>query len=302
MQRVTFGETVDTKMAKAAVAECVASILQSPDAFLWLIQLKNRDEYTAQHSLNVRVLSIVLGRHINLSNASLQNVGLCGLMHDMGKMLIPDQILNKPGKLDADEMEIMRTHTTQGYELLRSSDNMYPGAIKTALMHHEMLNGKGYPNRLNHRDIPLFARIVTIADIYDAMTSDRVYQKGRTHLEATSILADMSGDNLEERLVTKFIESMGIYPPGCIVMLTNGAIAIVVEINEPVRLRPKIIILLDAQKQPQPELVINLAEMPMDERGNLLTIKAIVRAQDYGIDIRKYYRDGVLHKGFAATA
>jgi HD-GYP domain-containing protein (c-di-GMP phosphodiesterase class II) len=248
------------------------------------------------------VLSIVLGRHINLSNASLQNVGLCGLMHDMGKMLIPDQILNKPGKLDADEMEIMRTHTTQGYELLRSSDNMYPGAIKTALMHHEMLNGKGYPNRLNHRDIPLFARIVTIADIYDAMTSDRVYQKGRTHLEATSILADMSGDNLEERLVTKFIESMGIYPPGCIVMLTNGAIAIVVEINEPVRLRPKIIILLDAQKQPQPELVINLAEMPMDERGNLLTIKAIVRAQDYGIDIRKYYRDGVLHKGFAATA
>jgi HD-GYP domain-containing protein (c-di-GMP phosphodiesterase class II) len=302
MQRVTFGETVDTKMAKAAVAECVASILQSPDAFLWLIQLKNRDEYTAQHSLNVSVLSIVLGRHINLSNASLQNVGLCGLMHDMGKMLIPDQILNKPGKLDADEMEIMRTHTTQGYELLRSSDNMYPGAIKTALMHHEMLNGKGYPNRLNHRDIPLFARIVTIADIYDAMTSDRVYQKGRPHLEATSILADMSGDNLEERLVTKFIESMGIYPPGCIVMLTNGAIAIVVEINEPVRLRPKIIILLDAQKQPQPELVINLAEMPMDERGNLLTIKAIVRAQDYGIDIRKYYRDGVLHKGFAATA
>jgi HD-GYP domain-containing protein (c-di-GMP phosphodiesterase class II) len=302
MQRVSLGETVDTKLAKAAVAECVSSILQSPDAFLWLIQLKNRDEYTAQHSLNVSVLSIVLGRHINLSNASLQNVGLCGLMHDMGKMLIPDQILNKPGKLDADEMEIMRTHTTQGYELLRSSDNMYPGAIKTALLHHEMLNGKGYPNRLNHRDIPLFARIVTIADIYDAMTSDRVYQKGRTHLEATSILADMSGDNLEERLVTKFIQSMGVYPPGCVVMLTNGAIAIVVEINEWIRLRPKIIILLDAQKQPQPETVINLAEMPLDERGNLLTIKAIVRAQDYGIDIRKYYRDGILHKGFAATA
>ncbi|PPD32388.1 MAG: phosphohydrolase [Methylomonas sp.] len=300
MQRVRFGETVDTKMANAAVAECVASILQSPDAFLWLIQLKNRDEYTAQHSLNVSVLSIVLGRHINLSNTSLHNVGLCGLMHDMGKMLVPDQILNKPGKLEPDEMEIMRSHTTQGYELLRSSDNMYPGAIKTALMHHEMLNGKGYPNRLKHRDIPLFARIVTIADIYDAMTSDRVYQKGRTHLEATSILADMSGDNLEERLVTKFIQSMGVYPPGCVVILTNGAIAIVVEINEWIRLRPKIIILLDADKQPLPEQLTNLADMPVDEHGNLLTIKAIVRAQDYGIDIRKYYLDGVLQKGFAA--
>lgn len=300
MQRISLGETVDSKTAKAAVAECVASILQSPDAFLWLIQLKNRDEYTAQHSLNVSVLSIILGRHINLSEASLHNVGLCGLMHDMGKMLIPDHILNKPGKLDPEEMEIMRTHTTQGYELLRSSENMYPGAIKTALMHHEMLNGKGYPNRLNHRDIPLFARIVTIADIYDAMTSDRVYQKGRTHLEATSILADMSGDNLEERLVTKFIQSMGVYPPGCLVMLTNGAIAIVVEINDWIRLRPKIIILLDADKQPVAEQVINLADMPLDEQGNLLIIKAIVRGQDYGIDIRKYYCDGVLQKGFAA--
>ncbi|CAG1022751.1 HD-GYP domain-containing protein [Methylomonas sp. LL1] len=301
MQRVSYGEAIDTKLAKAAVAECVASILHSPDAFLWLIQLKNRDEYTAQHSLNVCVLSIVLGRHINLSDTSLHNVGLCGLMHDMGKMLVPDQILNKPGRLEPDEMEIMRGHTTKGYELLQSSENMYPGAIKTALSHHEMLNGKGYPNQLTHRHIPLFTRIVTIADIYDAMTSDRVYQKGRTHLEATSIMADMSGESLEERLVTKFIESLGVYPPGCVVMLTNGAIAIVVEVNEFVRLRPKIIILLDAEKQPLAEEVTNLADMPLDDRGNLLTIRGIVRAQDYAIDIGKFYREGVLQKGFAAN-
>ncbi|MCQ8106157.1 HD-GYP domain-containing protein [Methylomonas sp. SURF-2] len=300
MQQVSHGKAIDTKQAKEAVAECVNSILQSPDAFLWLIQLKNRDEYTAQHSLNVCVLSIVLGRHINLSDTNLQNVGLCGLMHDMGKMLVPDTILNKPGRLEPDEMEIMRGHTTKGYELLQSSDNMYPGAIKTALMHHEMLNGQGYPNRLNQRDIPLFTRMVTIADIYDAMTSDRVYQKGRTHLEATGIMADMSGVNLEERLVTKFIESLGVYPPGCVVKLTNGAIAIVVEINELARLRPKIIVLLDADRQPLPEKVTNLADMPLDERGKLLTIKGIVRAGDYGIDIGKYYRNGVLQKGFAA--
>lgn len=262
MARVYEGKTIDTKLAREAVAECVRSILHSPDAFLWLIQLKNSDEYTAQHSLNVCVLSIALGRHINLSDANLQNVGLCGLMHDMGKMLVPDHILNKPGRLDPDEMEIMRGHTTKGFELLKSSENMYQGAIKTALMHHEMLNGKGYPNQLISHDIPLFTRMVTIADIYDAMTSDRVYQKGRTHLEATSIMADMSGESLEERLVTKFIESLGVYPPGCVVMLTNGIIAIVVEVNELVRLRPKIIMLLDADRQPTEEKVINLADMP----------------------------------------
>lgn len=299
MQQVSYGQAIDTKIAKAAVAETVASILQSPDAFLWLIQLKNSDEYTAQHSLNVCVLSIVLGRHINMSDDNLRNVGLCGLMHDMGKMLVPDHILNKPGRLEPDEMEIMRGHTTKGYELLKASENMYPGAIKTALMHHEMLNGKGYPNRASHHDIPLFTRMVTIADIYDAITSDRVYQKGKTHLEATSIMADMSGDNLEARLVTKFIESLGVYPPGCVVMLTNGAIAIVVEVNEFVRLRPKVILLLDADRQPLPEKVTNLADMPLDQRGKLLTIKGIVKARDYGIDIGQYYRNGVLQKGFA---
>ena len=300
MARVYDGKTIDTKLAKEAVAECVRSILHSPDAFLWLIQLKNSDEYTAQHSLNVCVLTIALGRHINLSDANLRNAGLCGLMHDMGKMLIPGHILNKPGKLEPDEMEIMRGHTTKGFELLQSSDHMYPGAIRTALMHHEMLNGKGYPNQLISHDIPLFTRMVTIADIYDAMTSDRVYQKGRTHLEATSIMADMSGESLEERLVTKFIESLGVYPPGCVVMLTNGAIAIVVEVNELVRLRPKIIMLLDADKQPLPEKVTNLADMPLDDRGQLITIRGIVRAQDYGVDIRHYYRNGVLQKGFAS--
>jgi len=301
MERIARGEGVDTKAAKEAVAECVNSILHSPDAFLWLNQLKNKDEYTAQHSLNVCVLSIVLGRHINFSLDSLNNVGLCGMMHDMGKMLVPLSVLNKPGKLEPDEMEIMRAHTTLGHELLKSSEDMYPGAIQSALSHHEMLNGKGYPNQVTHRDIPLFTRIVTIADMYDAITSDRVYQKGRTHLEATAIMIDMSGSHLDGNLVTKFIEALGVYPPGCVVMMTNGSVAIVVEVNELVRLRPKIIILLDQDKQQVPEKVINLADMELDDQGQLLTIKGIVKAQDYGIDISKYYQQGVLQKGFAQS-
>jgi HD-GYP domain-containing protein (c-di-GMP phosphodiesterase class II) len=299
MERIAKGEGIDTKAAKAAVAECVNSILHSPDAFLWLNQLKNKDEYTAQHSLNVCVLSIVLGRHINFSMANLNNVGLCGMMHDMGKMLVPLHILNKPGKLEPDEMEIMRSHTSLGYELLKSSHDMYPGAIDSAHSHHETLDGKGYPNKLNHKKLSLFTRIVTIADMYDAMTSDRVYQKGRTHLEATSIMSDLSGSQLDGNLVVKFIEALGVYPPGCVVAMTNGSIAIVVEVNEFVRLRPRIIILLDPGLHPVAEKVINLADMVLDDSGNLLTIKGIVKAQDYNIDIGKYYQQGILQKGFA---
>lgn len=299
MERIANGEGIDTKAAKEAVAECVNSILHSPDAFLWLNQLKNKDKYTAQHSLNVCALSIVLGRYLNFSVANLNNVGLCGMMHDMGKMLVPLDILNKPGKLEPDEMEIMRNHPALGYELLKSSDQMYPGAIDTAYSHHEMLDGSGYPRRIGQKGISLFTRIVTIVDMYDAITSDRVYQKGRTHLEATNILANMAGSQLDERLVIKFIECLGVYPPGSVVMMTNGYIALVVEVNELQKLRPKIILLYDAQKQRLPERIIDLADMLLDEHGKVLTIKGIVKAQDYDIDIKKYYQQGVLHKGLA---
>ncbi len=276
--------------------------MHSPDAILWLSQLKNKDQYTAQHSLNVCVLSIVLGRHIGFSEINLNNVGLCGMMHDMGKMLVPLEILNKPGKLEPEEMAIMQSHTTLGYELLKSSLDMNPSAIETSLTHHERLDGKGYPRQLNDKKISHFTRIVTIADLYDAISSDRVYQKGRTHLETTKILVDLGGSHLDSMLVIKFIESIGIYPPGTFVELTNGAIALVIEIHENMRLRPKVLLLLDEDKNPVPEMVLDLSAMPEDSSGQLYTIKRIVRAEDYRIDASKYYQEGVLQKGFLLGA
>ena len=302
MDRVAAGGGIDVKLAKQAVAECVNSVLHSPDAFLWLTQLKNRDEYTAQHSMNVCILSIVIGRHVNLTVRELNEVGLCGMMHDMGKMLVPLEILNKPGKLDIDELEVMRSHTTLGYELLKSSDNMFAGAIDVAYSHHEKLDGTGYPRRLPRRNLTTYTRMVAIADFYDAITSDRVYQKGRTHLEAIKIISDLSGPHLDPDLVVKFIESIGIYPPGCLVKMNDGSIAIVVEINPRQRLRPKIIVILDRGENKVPGKVVDLAGLPTDENGQILTITGIVRAEDHGIDLRKYYHDGIVEKGFAAIS
>jgi HD-GYP domain-containing protein (c-di-GMP phosphodiesterase class II) len=298
MDRIAKGDSPDTKLAKQAVAECVNSILHSPDATLWLTQLKNKDEYTAQHSLNVCVLSIVLGRHINLSEGNLNDVGLCGLMHDVGKMLVPLHILNKPGKLTSEEQIIMQSHTTLGHELLKSSQGMYIGAINTALSHHERLDGKGYPLQIGRNDLSLYTKIVTIADLYDAITSDRVYQQGRTHLEATKIMFDLIGQHLDETLVVKFVESLGVYPPGCFVELTNGAVGLVIEVNEKFKLRPKVMLILDEDKNPASEVIIDLSFLPEDLLGNIFTIRGIIKAADYGIDSVKYYQEGVLQKGF----
>jgi HD-GYP domain-containing protein (c-di-GMP phosphodiesterase class II) len=299
MEKIALGGGIDSKLAKEAVAECVHSVLHSPDAMLWLTQLKNRDEYTAQHSMNVCVLAIILGRQINLSEKNLNIAGLCGMMHDMGKMLIPLEILNKPGKLELEEMEIMQTHTTLGSELLKSSNDMHPCAIEVAVNHHERLDGKGYCRQISQSAISHFTRMVAIVDMYDAMTSDRVYQKGRTHLETTNTMISVAGSHLDQALVVKFIESIGVYPPGCLVELTNGIVAIVIEVNEKTKLRPKIITILDEEKNSIPEQVIDLSKMIRDKRGNVYTIKGVIRAEDCNIDLGKYYQNIILQNGFA---
>jgi HD-GYP domain-containing protein (c-di-GMP phosphodiesterase class II) len=299
LNKASKGDGVDGWLAKQAVAECVNSVLQSPDALLWLSQLKHKDHYTAQHSLNTCILSIVLGRHLNLPEKNLNNLGLCGMMHDIGNSQIPLAILNKPGKLTPDEVQIMQSHTTLGYELLKSSNDMHLSAISVALTHHEQLDGKGYPRGIDRASISDFSKIVSIADVYDAITSNRVYQNSKTHLEAITTLTKVSGTQLDTLLVVKFIESLGVYPPGCFVEMTNGSVAIVIEVNETAKLRPKVIMVLDEEKHPVVEQMLDLSEMPLDRYDMPYTIRSIVKPDEWNIDINKFYQENFLQKAFA---
>lgn len=267
MQEVKIGGTINVEIAKAVVAECVNSVLNQPDALMWMTQLKSRDEYTAQHSMNVCIYAIALGRQINLPEAELHHIGLCGMMHDMGKMRVPLEILNKPGRLTEEEFKIMQDHTTIGWKLLMSSRGMYAGAVDVAYTHHERLDGKGYPRGLTDEQISPYARMIAIVDMYDAIISDRVYQDGRTHLEAINIMTKVSGQHLDAGLSIKFIECLGIYPPGSIVELSNGEVAIVLEVNPRAKIRPVILILLDEDKQPHPERIVDMTKLDMDHAG-----------------------------------
>ena len=294
MDNVAKGGAIDGAQAKEAVSACVNSVLHSPDAFLWLSQLKNKDKYTAQHSLNVCVLSILLGRYIGLSELKLNQVGLCGMMHDMGKMLVPLDILNKPAQLEPGELEIMRSHTTLGHELLQSSTDMFSGAIETALTHHEHVDGEGYPRHIKGNRLSHYSNIVAIVDMYDAITSDRVYQKGRTHHQATKIMLEKSGTHLDSKLTVKFIESLGVYPAGCFVELSSGAIAQVIEGQSQFKLRPKVLLILDQDKNMIDNQVIDLAKDKFNNSKNPLSIRAIIHPEDYQIDSEKYYQRGVV--------
>lgn len=291
MQEVTLGNSINVALAKEAVAECVNSIVKSPDAMMWLTQLKKRDEYTSQHSMNVCILAISLGRQLNLSVSELNNIGLCGMMHDMGKMRIPLEILNKAGRLTAEEVKIMQSHTTLGWKLLMSSSNMYGGAVDVAYTHHERLDGRGYPRGLTAESISPYARMVAITDTYDAITSDRVYQKGRTHLDAINIMTAEEDTHLDSTLTIKFIECLGIYPPGNLVEMSNGEVAIVIESHPLHKLKPKVVFLLNENKQPQAQRIVDLAEMSLDRSAQPYKIKRMVRAEDYGINLDSFYHD-----------
>jgi HD-GYP domain-containing protein (c-di-GMP phosphodiesterase class II) len=269
---------------------------------LWLSQLKKKDEYTAQHSLNVCMLSIVLGRHIGLDEQELRRVGLCGMMHDMGKMLIPSEILNKPGALTPEESAIMDTHTTLGAELLKSSDGMFRGAIETARTHHERVDGKGYPKGLQAAGLSYYSNIVSIADTYDALTSDKVYKKGINHLEATQILYKQAGTRFDNLLTTKFIESLGVFPPGCYVQLSDDRIALVLEASDGSKLRLRVMPIMDGYMNPVKEMVIDLENVLRDARNRPLTIKSIINTDDFGIDKEKYFQEGIINKGFDMVA
>lgn len=286
MEDVQLGRAINVAIAKTMIAQCVDSILNAPDALLWMTQLKRRDIYTAQHSMNVCILSIALGRQIGLTVEELHNLGLCGMMHDMGKMRVPLDILNKPAKLEPQELIIMQHHTVYGWKLLMSSKDMYAGAIDVARSHHERLDGKGYPSHISDTQITPYSRIVTIADIYDAISSDRVYQQGRSHLEAINIMTKMCDTQLDSKLTYKFIECMGIYPAGNVVELNSGEVAVILEVNPLHKLKPKIVLLLDENKQPRPLQLVDLLLMDGMEVGNR-TIKSIIKAEKYNINLEQ---------------
>ncbi len=300
MKTAAKGGSLDGWVAQKAVLECMNSVLHSPDAMLWLTQLKDKDEYTAQHSLNVCLLSIVLGRHMDLPHDSIVTLGLCGMLHDIGKMRIPLEILKKQLPLNEEEQRVMESHTLLGYELLKSGENMPTSVMETALTHHEHVDGTGYPRHLKQAAISDFTKIVAVVNAYDDMTSNRNNRNSLPHLEATQILTNLAGSHLDRHVVIKFIETLGVYPPGSVVVMTNGEVAIVVEINEHAKLRPKVIIILDEEKNPVAERMVDLSTLVTDKKGNPYTIKNVIRPEDWHIDTKKYYQSGFVQKSFVA--
>ena len=287
MEDVRIGSAIDTKTAREAVSNCVDHVLKNTDALMMFSNIKNKDNYTSEHSVNVSILSIILGRRAGLQRAQLEEVGLGGLLHDVGKVLTPNEILNKPERLTEEEFLIMRMHPSQGRDILTAAEGLSRPILDVAHQHHERLNGSGYPRKLRVNELGLYTRIVAIADTYDAITSDRVYGKGRPSLEAYQILRAASGSHYDETLVAKFLDTIGAYPPGTAVQLRNGQFAIVVRSNPVHSLRPLVLLVKDAKQRPIEPRYIDTAESK-----SAFHISRVVRALDHDIDVQMFQDRG----------
>lgn len=282
---IEHANSLNLEDARPAIKECVRSISANANAMFWMARIKNDDTYTAEHCLRVAIYAIAFARFIGLPDDDLEVVGLCGLLHDIGKLRVPHAILNKPGALTPEEMDEMRRHAEYGYELLQSHHTLEPIVADVSRHHHERVDGNGYPHQLEEWQISRFARMISIVDAFDAITSDRCYREGLSASDALRILYRGRGEQFDAEMIEAFIRMMGLYPPGTLIEMTSGEVALVISSHPGKKLKPKVEILLDAHKHPQIPQIIDLAGDPVDANGELYSIRQALPDGSFGVSL-----------------
>lgn len=228
------------------LVQSIESLKRNENAMLSIARLKHVDEYTFTHSVNVAMYAVVLGRRLNIKDSLLSDLAMAGFFHDIGKILVPPEILNHPGKLTGEKLQVMQSHAELGHMFLEH----YPGvpaiARTGAVDHHERSNGSGYPSQKTHDDISLVGRILAVADVYDALTSERCYKTAYTPSKSLSIIYKDRQAHFSPGFVEAFIEALGVYPVGSLVKLSNNYLAVVIEQQAGLALKPRVVTLVDA--------------------------------------------------------
>lgn len=228
MQDVRLGKRMEMNQVERTVDQMTDSILRNKDALVSLLRIKEVDEYTYVHSISVSTLCISFAHGLDFEAAQIKQIGIGGLLHDIGKMKVPLDILNKPGPLSEKEFQIMKRHVKDGESTLEQYPNLDRSCTCVTSHHHERLDGTGYPEGLKGEQISLFGQIAAIVDIYDALSSERCYKHALPPTEALKKLYEWSQSYLNRELVEKFIAHLGIYPIGSLVRLENSLLAVVV--------------------------------------------------------------------------
>lgn len=241
---------VDVDAADPLVEGMLQSLTRNTNALVGLSKLRSADEYTYTHCINVGLLGMVFGRHLGFGPITLARLGMAGLFHDLGKARVPDDILKSPRRLTPDEFEVMKSHPGLGYDFMRTRGGVADEVLEGMYEHHEKYNGLGYPRGLQGEEISVTGRILAVVDVYDALTSRRVYKEAMLPHKALSLMYGMRGQDFSPGLVERFIRCLGIYPVGSVVELNTGQRCVVSEANLRNPLQPRVLIVHDSKGRP----------------------------------------------------
>jgi putative nucleotidyltransferase with HDIG domain len=248
LKDVRLGKQVEIEQVEPMVEKITGTILRNNSALLSLSKIKSKDNYTFQHSVSVCALLVSFSRAMNLDPETIRQAGIGGLLHDIGKMQVRNEILNKPGKLSDPEFTHMKSHVVHSREILSRTPGISRISIDVAGQHHERHDGTGYPDSLKGNEISLFGQMAAIVDVYDAITSDRVYHKGMQPTEALRKIFEWSKFHFNHRLAQSFTRAIGIYPTGTLVRLESGLLGVVVEQRETSLLQPLVRAVFDTKR------------------------------------------------------
>ena len=237
-QEARMGKALQLEEVGTLVDDISLSISRNPEAFLSISRLKNKDNYTYLHSVAVCALMIALGKQMGLDASVIKDLGMAGLLHDVGKMMIPDDVLNKPGRLTDEEFLVVKNHPLRGWEILKDSPGVCDMALDVCLHHHERVDGTGYPDKLSGEGLSLYARMGAVCDVYDAITSVRCYKEGWEPGDAIRKMAEWQEGHFDSAVFHAFVKTIGIYPAGTLVKLKSTRLAVVIEQSEKNLLAP----------------------------------------------------------------
>jgi len=283
-----MGRVTGIEKAGALVDQIAVSVIRNQHALIALSRLKNADDYTYMHSVAVCAMMIALARQLNLSEDEVRICGKAGLLHDIGKMSVPVEILNKPGRLTETEFEQVRHHPQAGYELMLQVSGLPAIALDVCLHHHERYDGAGYPYGLRGVGISVYARMGAICDVYDAVTSNRPYKEGWCPAESLRRMAEWTKQGqFDPTLFAAFVKCVGIYPIGTLLKLKSGRLAVVMDVSKSL-LRPVVKVLFSTKSMAylRPE-ILDLSLLPQEE------VASREEASSWGLtDLERFWRHG----------
>ena len=276
-QEARMGNSIKTEDISPLVDEISQSVARNPAAMISMTRMKTMDDYTYLHSVAVCALMIALGKQLNYAG-DLHSLGMAGLLHDVGKMAIPEEVLNKPGKLTDEEFAIIQDHPLRGWEILKKSYAVDDVALDVCLHHHERIDGCGYPDKLSGENLSLVARMGAVCDVYDAITSDRCYKKGWEPADALKKMASWKDGHFDNHVFNSFVKTVGIYPTGSLIKLHSGRLGIITDQSEKTLLQPKIKIFYSCTAKAA------IAQKIIDLSRSNETIESIEEPEAWGFD------------------